>query len=224
MNRLLSVALAIGASLAAAWPAGAGAAEDRQTYGEAMRWYSERAAAGDPKAQFYHGLALEKGAQGRRGPDLDAAIGWFEKAAGAGFALAQFKLALIRQFGADGRADPAEARRLYALAAEQGVAEARYNLAVMLRDGEGGPPDAQGAARRFEEAARGGVAVAFLHLASLYANGGEGLDPDPVEAMKWAILANHGGLEAAGAFRKALRAGLTGERAAEAEARAEAWE
>jgi TPR repeat protein len=49
-----------------------------QSYTEAMEWYRKGAEAGDPKAQFFLGLALEEGTQGRQ--DLVAARGMFERA------------------------------------------------------------------------------------------------------------------------------------------------
>ena len=191
----------------------------RQTYGEAMRWYRERAEAGDPKAQFYHGLALEEGLQGRRDPA--EAVTWFARAAEAGHAMAQYRLGVIRQFGGPGAIDLAEARRLYGMAAAQGMAEAMYNLGVMLQDGAGGPRDPEGAGRMFEQAARGGIAHAFLHLAHISGNGAE---PDLVEALSWAMLAERAGAEQADSFSDALRASVTREQVAEAEARASAWQ
>ena len=191
---------------------------ERQSYGEAMRWYRERAEAGDPKAQFYYGLALESGAQGKRDPE--AAAEWFARAADAGHAMAQFKLGLIRQFGTVGAADPAEARRLYGLAAAQGLTEAGYNLAVMLENGTGGPADLARAAVLMETAARDGVGVAFLHLARIAGNGDE---PDMVRSMAWSLLAERAGVASADAFGAALRQYLTPEEVRQAEDLASAW-
>ena len=97
-----------------------------KSYTEAMNWYRAGAEAGDPKAQFYLGVALEQGARGR--PDLPAARAWFKKAADSGHALARYKLAVMLQNQLGGSADLIEARRLYGLAGEQGIVEARYNL------------------------------------------------------------------------------------------------
>ena len=203
-------------------PAGASAADtevvERQSYGEAMRWYRERAEAGDPKAQFYYGLALENGAQGKLDPE--AAVGWYARAAAGGHAMAQFKLGLIRQFGTVGTPDLAEARRLYGLAAAQGLTEAGYNLAVMLEDGTGGPVDRARARELFEATARAGFGLAFLHLARM---AGDGDDPDLVRSLAWAMLAERAGVAAAEAFDDTLRPSLSPEQVRQAEDLASAW-
>ena len=202
-------------------PASASAADktvERQSYGEAMRWYRERAEAGDPKAQFYYGLALENGAQGKLDPE--AAVGWYARAAASGHAMAQFKLGLIRQFGTVGEPDLVEARRLYGLAAAQGLTEAGYNLAVMLQDGAGGPVDHARARDLFEATARAGFGLAFLHLARL---AGDGDDPDLVRSLAWALLAERAGVTAAEAFGDTLRQSLTPEQVRQAEDLASAW-
>ncbi len=191
---------------------------ERQSYGEAMRWYRERAEAGDPKAQFYYGLALENGAQGTLDPE--AAVEWYARAAAVGHAMAQFKLGLIRQFGTVGATDPVEARRLYGLAAAQGLAEAGYNLAVMLEDGTGGPADRARARDLFEAAARDGFGLALLHLARL---AGDGDDPDLVRSLAWALLAERAGVAAAEAFGDTLRQSLTPEQVRQAEDLASTW-
>jgi TPR repeat protein len=190
----------------------------RQTYTEAMEWYREGARAGDAKAQFYLGLALEEGAQGTRDPA--AARGWYKRAADGGHGLAGYKLAVMVQSGVGGPVDLHEARRLYELAAGRNVVEAKYNLAVMLRDGIGGPADLPGAARLFESAARGGVTISFLHLAVLNTRGAL---VNLVEAMKWALLADAVKLEGAAGYIEALSASLTAEQRETAAARASDW-
>lgn len=204
-----------------------GADPDRQTYGQAIGWYAERAAAGDPKAQFYYGLALEDGAQ-ERGVDLAAARTWFLRSAQAGFPLAQYKLGLIAQFGESGGAvDPAAARDWYARAAENGVAEAAYNLGVLLEIGKGGPVDAPAAVRWLEAAARAGIGEALIQLGVLHARGGAGPDgglaPDGIEALKWLLLAQDADVEQAEALVGMVAGQLPPDASAEARRRAEAW-
>lgn len=189
-----------------------------KSYTEAMDWYRAGAEAGDPKAQFYLGVALEQGARGR--PDLSAARAWFRKAADSGHALARYKLAVMLQNQLGGPADLAEARRLYGLAGEQGVAEARYNLAVMRQDGAGGPVDLEGAADLFERAARDGVDISFLHLAVLNTRGAKA---DLVEAMKWARLAEAAKVDGTAGYIDALSPLLSEKQLADAEARAKSW-
>lgn len=189
-----------------------------KSYTEAMNWYRAGAEAGDPKAQFYLGVALEQGARGR--PDLPAARAWFKKAADSGHALARYKLAVMLQNRQGGPADPTEARRLYEQASEQGIAEARYNLAVMRQDGEGGAVDLAGAADLFERTARDGIAISFLHLAVLYTRGA---DADLVEAMKWARLAAAAKVAGTAGYIDALSPLLSRDQLAVAETRAKAW-
>lgn len=189
-----------------------------QSYTEAMEWYRNGAEAGDAKAQFFLGLALEEGAQGRQ--DLAAAREMFERAAKSGHALALFKLALMSQSGRGGPTDQVAARRLYRLAAEQGVVEAKYNLAVMRQDGVGGAVDPMGAAEMFEAAARDGVKISFLHLAVLSTADAA---PNLVEALKWALLANAAKVEGAAQVIDTLAGTLSSEQRAEAEARARDW-
>jgi TPR repeat protein len=192
----------------------------RQSYTDAMDWYRKSARAGDPKAQFYYGLALEAGEQGPR--DLAAARLWFKQAAATQFPLALYKLALMTQFGQGGPADPVKARRLYKLAADRGVVEAKFNLALMLLDGVGGVADGKAAAEFFVAAARDGVTVSFLHLAILYSRGEE-VESDPVEALKWAYLAVQAKVPSASGVAESLASRLLGEQIANAEARARAW-
>lgn len=197
-----------------------------QGAGDALGWYEREAKAGDPKAQFYYGVALEKGAE--RAVDLDAAREWFRRAADAGFALAQYKMGLINQFGETGAtADPAAARDWYASAAGNGLAEAAYNLAVMLETGQGGTADAPAAAAWFERAAREGIDEALLRLGVLHARGGNGPDgllrADGVEALKWFLIAREAGIGQAEALVKTVSDQLPAEARADAEERARSW-
>ncbi len=102
------------------------------------------------------------------------------------------------------------------------MVEAKFNLAVMLLDGVGGAADGKAAAEFFVAAARDGVTVSFLHLAILY-NRGEGVERDPVEALKWACLARQAKVPRASGVAESLASGLSGEQIADAEAWARAW-
>lgn len=217
LNPFPAALLAVLLSAIAGYPT---AAQDgaRQSYTEAMDWYRKGAESGDPKAQFYHGLALEEGVQGVR--DLVAARGWFERAAKGGHALSRYKLAVMLQSGRGGPVDLVEARRLYELAAGQGIVEAKYNLAVMLQDGSGGAVNLPRAAGLFESTARDGVVVSFLHLAVLNTRGEAA---DLVEAMKWALLAREANTDGVAGYTAALAPLLSAEQQDQAEARARRW-
>ena len=129
------------------------------TYGDAMRWYRKSAETGDPVAQFYWGLILERGIQGDR-PNSVAAQVWYRKAAKQGSALAAFKLGQMAHLGTVGPVDAANARRWYEQAVGRGVAAAAYNLALLLESDAGGPAMPKRALALYARAARGGVAMA----------------------------------------------------------------
>jgi TPR repeat protein len=190
----------------------------RQSYSDAMDWYRAGAEAGDPKAQFYLGVAFEEGGQGIL--DLAAARGWFKKTAKSGHALARYKLAVLLQSGKGGPTDLIKARRLYVLAADQDVVEAKYNLAVMFQDGAGGPANALESAKLFESAARGGVGISFLHLAVLKTRGPSA---DLIEAMKWAYLAKRAKVDGVDGYISALAPLLSAEQDDDARSRARDW-
>ncbi len=101
----------------------------RGTYGEALRWYFDRAEAGDAGAQFLLGLKYETGTDVAR--DLSAAADWYEKAAAQGNVEAQFKLATLLDRGQGREADPQAAAQWYERAAQKGYGPAQYNLGVL---------------------------------------------------------------------------------------------
>ena len=188
-----------------------------------MGWYRAQAEAGDAKAQFYYGLALERGAQGAKGKaDKERAIALFKKAAEGGFALAQYHLAILYQSGQGIEQSPAQARKWFSLAAEAGLREAAFNYAFMLETGSGGGSDPKEAARLYEVAAGRGVRQAFLPLGLLYARG-EGVEQDFVEALKWLILAERADAERVAPAMRTLRGALDDDGQAEALKRAESW-
>ena len=219
-GRLLAVVVVL-AAVAAPGAAAAQDSEDRQTYTDAISWYAKQARSGDPKAQFYYGLALEAGVQGEA--DRKRAVAMFTRSAEAGFGLAQYKLGLIRQFGQDGQpVDLPAAREWYAKAAAQGVPEALYNLGAMLEAGTGGPRDAVAAAEHYRKAAYNGLDEAFAALGALYGLG-DGLPQDLVESAKWLTLALRAGQTHVQPLYDSLAAVLTPDQRREAAARADAW-
>lgn len=113
-------------------PIAASAAEhvDRSPYGQAMRWYFDAAAAGNPQAQFMLGLKYETGTDVAR--DYRTAADWYERAARQGYPEAQFKLASLLERGLGRSADAAAAAQWYERAARAGFAPAQYNLAVLI--------------------------------------------------------------------------------------------
>ena len=188
-----------------------------------MDWYRDQAEAGDAKAQFYYGLALESGAQGTKGKaDKERAIALFKKAAEGGFALAQYRLAVLYQNGQGVEQSNTQARKWFSVAAEAGLREAAFNYAVMLETGSGGDSDPKEAARLYEIAADKGVRQAFLPLGILHARG-DGVEQDLVEALKWLILAERAGAESVASAMRSVRGALDDDGQAEALKRADAW-
>ena len=223
MKRVLPPLLAAFAFLSLCSDVSVAADSKRQTYGEAMDWYRAQAEAGDAKAQFYYGLALERGAQGTKGDaDRAQAVELYKKAAEGGYALAQYRLGVLYQIGQGVEKDLGQARKWFGAAAEAGLREAEFNYAVMLETGAGGARDPKGAATLYEISAGKGVRQAFLPLGILFARG-EGVERDLVEALKWLILAVRADAEGVGPAMRAVRGALDEQAQAEALKRAEAW-
>ena len=168
------------------------------TYGDAMRWYRQAAAAGDPEAQFYLGYIHDRGLRGAN--SLPEAIGWYRKAAAQGEVRAQFRLGLL--FDSDPRLprDPAEAQSWYEAAAAKGHAEARFNLARLVE-----AEDAPRAAELYALAAEAGIGQAAFNLALLRINGPDGIY-DPAEAWRWTLRAQDLGAPGAKELRNRLSA------------------
>lgn len=223
MKRALPQLLAAFAVLLLSLPAVSAADGKRQTYGEAMDWYREQAEAGDAKAQFYYGLALERGAQGQQGEaDKARAVTLYRQAAEGGYALAQYRLGVLYQIGQGVEKDLEEARKWFAVASDAGLREAEFNYAIMLETGTGGARDPKEAARLYEIAAGKGVRQAFLPLGILYARG-EGVERDLVESLKWLLLAERVGADGVAKALTAVRDATDDGQQAEARKRAEAW-
>ena len=78
---------------------------------------------------------------------------------------------------------------LFEKAATAGDSESMDYLATMYRDGEGAPEDCAKAEYWMKKAIAGGWDEALYHLAWLYLGGGEGLDKNVDEAMRYMRLA-----------------------------------
>lgn len=122
---ILTVFLVIGAVQKAAAQTGV-----PEGYSETLRWYHERAAAGDPRAQFLLAVKYETGTDVAR--DMAKARELYIQAARQGHADAQFKAGTLAQAQATSDAQSKVAQDWYQAAAVQGHGPAQYNLAVML--------------------------------------------------------------------------------------------
>nr|WP_139789170.1 tetratricopeptide repeat protein [Pseudaminobacter manganicus] len=150
------------------------------------------AAAGNPLAQFNFAQLLVKEDPGEAG--IVRAAPYYEQAADTGLADAQYAMAQLYANGAGGKKrDDAHARKLLELAARQNYDTAQIDLAQFLIDGRGGPRDLKAGFRWMSTAARGGNVAARNRLAKLYM-AGIGVDPDPIQAAAWYVLAKRAGL------------------------------
>jgi TPR repeat protein len=150
---------------------------------EALRWLRVGAEGGEPRAQLQWGVALLKG-EGGIATDTAAGRRWLDAAVQGGERHAQWLAGSERRQGGLWPKDPAEARRLLALAAAQQQAQALAELAEMHVAGEGGPRDlAEG--RRLFAAAAGLDEPGAMTNAALMAFRGEGGPADPAQATAW---------------------------------------
>ncbi len=184
--------------------------------------YSLRLAAaqGQPSAQFEVASRLAEGKGGNQ--NLKDAAKWFLRSATSGFPMAQFRLGTLYERGVGVKTDLARAKVWYSRAAEQGNVKAMHNLAVLLAGRGGAEPDYPNALRWFTEAADRGLADSQFNLAVLFENG-LGVAKDEAEAYKWLLLAAKSGDAEAKSRRDALKARLSKEDRAEAEATVAAW-
>jgi localization factor PodJL len=177
------------------------------------------AAQGKASAQYEVGQRLAEG----KGSDqnLKEAAKWFQRAASSGFAMAQFRLGTLYERGVGVKTDLQRAKIWYSRAAEQGNVKAMHNLAVLIASGA--KPDYATASRWFTAAAERGLADSQYNLAVLYENG-MGVAKDEAEAYKWLLLAAASGDKEATSRRDALKARLSDEDRAKAEATVASWQ
>jgi localization factor PodJL len=117
--------------------------------------------------------------------------------------------------------DLPRAKVWYERAAAQGNVKAMHNLAVVAASANP-KGDYEGAARWFKAAAEFGLADSQYNLAVLYENG-MGVAKDIPQAYKWLLLAAKSGDKDAAGRRDAVKAKLSAEELAEAEAQAETF-
>jgi uncharacterized protein len=154
-------------------------------------WLQKAAEAGNVKAQVNLGLYYA----GTFGTDTDwpNAAKWFQAAADKGNAQAQYNLALLFMDGKAVDKNVVTAASWFSKAALQGMPEAALEYGVLIFRGEGVQKDETLGAEWLLVAANHGNAVAMNRMARLYGMGDHGVGYDPIEAMKWNILAKAGG-------------------------------
>ncbi len=101
----------------------------------------------------------------------------------------------------------------------RGSTAAQYDLAFMYEQGLGGRHDAKLAAHWYQLAAEGGDALAQFDYGQRCVLG-VGVAQDPVEGLKWLLLAGAQGQKDADAKAESVRKGLSSAQIAEAKHRA----
>lgn len=205
----------------------------------AAHWYRRSAEQGYAPAQLAYAIALDGGWGVPRDPG--EAVRWYRVAALQGELTAMWRLAYHYRRGVGVLRDLAEAWAWFDRLAELGdnraagerdwlelvgldeemMLQAKARSAALGRELQAAPLLAE---RWLKEAAAQGYVAAQLELAELY-RGGDGVAPDPVEAMAWFLVALNAlepgrEREAAKAASAELAAILTEPERAEAERRA----
>lgn len=155
---------------------------ERQVQGLMVEALIDRAAGGDPVAQFQLGGLYSRG-DGVTQDDA-AAARWWRLAAEQGFAEAQNELGTVLSEGIGVEADAAEAMRWFTLAAEQGLAVAQANVAAMYRLGKGVRRNDRLAVEWDRRAAEQGMGWAQYYLGEAYAEA-RGVRRDVMQAAQW---------------------------------------
>ena len=154
-------------------------APDEQT--QAQRWLTAAAEKNFPEAQRVLGLLLFPSNQ-------QAGIEWIRKAAENGEVVSQFTLGIALRDGHGLKANRAEAIRWLGLAADKQFDEAELALGLSLLKSKS-PKEIALAADWIRKAAEQGNFGAQLQLAGLLTTG-KTVNPDPVEAYKWFLIAS----------------------------------
>jgi TPR repeat protein len=157
---------------------------------EAARLLASAAKLGHAAAAYDLGLLY---LEGREFPqDFARAAELFKAAAQQGNAEAEYALATLYKDGKGVEKNLAEAARLLAAAALAENLDAEVEYAIALFNGTGVAKDAAKAAALFRKAAMRGSPIAQNRLARLLTVG-QGAPPNPVEAIKWHLIAKAGG-------------------------------
>jgi TPR repeat protein len=125
--------------------------------------------------------------------DLARVAELFRSAAQAGSPEAQYALATLYKEGRGVPKDVVEAARLLAAASSADNTDAQLEYAIALFNGTGVAKNEQLAAILLAKAARKGNPVAQNRLANILAVG-RGAQANPVQAIKWHIIAKAGGV------------------------------
>lgn len=189
----------------------------------AMEWYRKAAEADLPEGQYNLGVCYEIG-MGNSG-DIKKAAVHFQKAAEMGLGLGMQKLASMYLAGNGVTKNNAVGLEWMAKAAAAGHAESANMLGVVYSQGLLDQKKDEGKAFvYFTQAADLGHLEAIKNLAVIYKEG-LGRPKDPAQALKWYLVAQKGGYQAADLdlVLTELRGLVTSAQAIQAKADADAW-
>jgi TPR repeat protein len=157
---------------------------------EAARLFAEAAKLGHAASAYDLGLLYLEGQQFPQ--DFGRAAELFRAAANAGSPEAQYALATLYKDGRGVEKNDTEAARLLAAAALAENPDAEVEYAISLFNGTGVPKDEARATTLFRKAALRGSPIAQNRLARIYSMG-RGGNANPIEAIKWHLIAKAGG-------------------------------
>jgi TPR repeat protein len=167
--------------------AGRGGAPDRAA---GVKLFQDAAKAGNLFASYNLGLLYLRGEGVTL--DLKQAAQLFDKAARGGIPEAQYALATLYREGQGVAKDEKHAIELMQKAAAAGNLDAMVEFAIAQFNGNETKKDETDAAQMLLEAARRGSPIAQNRVARLL-SAGRGVPANPVQAMKWHIIAKADG-------------------------------
>jgi len=155
-----------------------------------VKLFESAAKAGNLFASYNLGLLY---LQGQGVPqDYKRAAELFLAAARAGVPEAQYALATLYKEGRGVGVNEAEAMRLMQRAATAGNLDAMVEFAIAQYNGTGVSKDEKAGATLMLKAAQRGSPIAQNRVAKIF-SAGRGLPANPIEAMKWHIIAKKDG-------------------------------
>ncbi len=200
----------------------AAAARAIRAAGGHATWFLFADSRGDAFSRFRLGWLYVRGGPGLA-RDLDQDLKNIETAVVGGYLRAFAFLGAIHEGGYGIARNEAKARDFYASGAALGDRRSQYRLALAhYRCELGLAKDVGEALLWFTAAAEQGDGDAQAFLAGMIERGEE-VDRDPVEAMKWALLACQAEGEPGAEVRARMLAELSAEQVDDAEERAAVW-
>lgn len=189
----------------------------------AMNWYAKAAEAGLPEGHYNLGISYEVGMG--NGGDLKKAVEHFQIAADMGLSQAMEKMASLYLSGTGVTKNNATGLEWMAKAAAAGNAGAANMLGVVYSQGLlDQKKNDEKAFIHFIQAAELGHLEAIKNLAVIYKEG-LGRKKNPVEALKWYLIAQKGGYQAADLdiVVTELKGQVTDAQAIQAQSDADTW-